>query len=269
MNVSKTVLTVFIALLAIGLSGIVAANGATSSTQQTFVGEGSYETSWNGNSGMMAIHTYTSNGNDHLNVDYHTGRTTGEQTGMTENGWTQVDREVSARGHDVKISANTFDNSNDMIEITTAAECGRVKLDQTTYTAESIPGYDIEGVASIHTVKARGRDTNVLIYTTTDETNTLIHLINDQGRSKINGIAVAGNGYGYEATGQYFKAKVHGDGEAYIIGSGESVGINMNVRNDNTHYSTTGNGMTYIELQDQFASRYSANGYIYAITPAY
>ena len=114
MNVSKTVLTVFIALLAIGLSGIVAANGATSSTQQTFVGEGSYETSWNGNSGMMAIHTYTSNGNDHLNVDYHTGRTTGEQTGMTENGWTQVDREVSARGHDVKISANTFDNSNDI-----------------------------------------------------------------------------------------------------------------------------------------------------------
>lgn len=249
-----------IALALIGTTGLAMAD----STTQTYVGDGSYSTNWNGNSGTMSIDTYTSYGADHINVDYRRGYTSGEQTGMTENGWTEIDRGVYAIGDGVAINTATVDNSGDLVAIGTSGTY--ITLNQEAYMTDEAFGYDVEGVVSDHRVMAIGREAGVSVYTEAGEAYTVVELTSNRfGFLRINGIAVAGNGYGYNATGQSFEASAWLSGETYIIGSGEYVGIDMDVRNDNTQYSATANGMVYIELYDQYNRGYNANGYIYAV----
>ena len=261
MKTNTAVITMIVAMIAmIGMTGLAMAD----STTQTYVGDGSYTTSWTGHGGTMNIDTYTSNGQDHLAVDYQNGGTYGAQTGST-NGWTEVDRSVVVHGRDVSIIAGTFDNSGDKIVIDARADRGVTRLIQTVYTTDEVFGYDIDGVASFHYVMAAGRDTGVSVYTEAGRSWTVVELDNDRGYARIEGAAVAGSGYGYAATGQYFDAKGRGPGEAYIIGSGDHVGIGVYVENDGTDYSAHGSGMTYIELYDGYDHRYDADGYIYAV----
>ena len=262
MKTNTAVITIIVAMIAmIGMTGLAMAG----STTQTYVGDGSYTTSWQGHGGTMNIDTYTSTGEDHLAVDYQNGHTDGYQTAST-NGWTEVDREVTTRGRYASIDTSTADNSGDQVDIHASADRGRTSLTQTVYTTDEVFGYDVDGVASIHEVTARGQDApSVYVYTRAGNAYTVVDLGNDYRRVEIRGVAVAGSGYGCAATGQYFDAEARGTGDAYIVGAGDSVGINAWIRNDNTWYSAYGREDVYIELYDEYDSRYRANGYIYAI----
>ena len=262
MNKTKTAIMVMIVAFVamIGMTGLAMAG----STTQTYVGDGTYTTSWHGHGGTMNIDTYTSNGQDHLTVDYQRGHTHGYQNGDT-NGWTEVDRSVFTVGCDVSISAVTIDNSGNLVAIDAGTDRGMARLSQTVYTDDDVFGYDVDGVASFHRVSANGRDPGVTVYTEAGNAYTVVDVDNMHGYVRIEGGAASGSGYGYAATGQYFDAIARSPGEAVIIGDGDYVGINARVRNDGTYYSSYGNGMVYIELYDEYDHRYDATGYVYAV----
>lgn len=262
MNIAKTVImSMIVTFLAIGmLTGLAAAG----STTQTYAGDGAYTTSWHGHGGTMAINTYTSNGQDHLAVDFNGGYSRGTQTGET-NGWTEVDRSVFAAGHDVSISTETYDNSGDLIAVDARTYRGMARLGQTVYIDDDVFGYDIDGVASFHRVSAAGWDPSVTVYTETGDAYTVIDVDNRRGYVRIKGGAAAGSGYGYAATGQYFDTIARGPGYAIVETGGDYVGIGAQFRNDHVWYHAYANDMVYIGEINDYNRRYEANGYVYAV----
>jgi len=258
MYTNNTVKSIIIAtIVMIGMTGLAMAG----STTQTYVGDGTYTTTWNGHHGTMNIDTYTSNGQDHLAVDYTAGYTSGSQTGST-NGWTEIDRNVNVYRKG-SITTESFDNSGDIVAINANTRRGITKLHQDVYLANGISGYNVDGVVSTHRVLATGRNYNVNVYTQAGDAYTVVDLNGRRGFGVIDGIAGAGSGYDHSATGQTFNVHSY-NGEAVIIGSGDYVGVNARITNDGTTYYTHANGMTYIELNDEYR-RYRATGYIYAV----
>ena len=271
MKTNTTVLAMIVAIVAmIGMTGFASAG----STTQTYVGDGSYTTSWNGYHGTMDIDTYTSNGHDHLAVDYQNGRTHGDQTGDT-NTWTKVERRVSAGGQDTSISTATIDNSGDLIAIDASAKRGRTRLGQTVILNDDTR---YNAIVSMHQVNARGYEYGVSVvalagYNPNDDTYgaTTVVDLDGKGCAGIVGIAGVGNNNIDAASGQAFRAYAREPGEADITAQGDNAGVGsfrmgaMQLQNDGTRYSARADGETYINLHDDHNYRYDAAGYIYAV----
>ena len=268
MNINKTaVITMIVTLMIIGMTGLAMAD----STTQTYVGDGSYTTSWTGHGGTMNIDTYTSNGQDHFTADYRRGYTVGTQSGST-NGWTEIDRSVNVRGSKVSISTESYDNSGNLVAIDGSTRRGMVSLQQDVYLVDGIAGYDVTGVVSEHRILSDGRNYDATVYTKAGNAQTVITLDGRYGDGRIAGVAAAGSGYGYSATGQMFEVKSsnhvswwnYNTGNAIIESGGDYVGIDAKIMNDGTTYIAQAHGMTYIVLDDEY-NRYYANGYVYAV----
>jgi len=75
---TKTVVTAMIAfVLAIGMTGL----GAAVTTDVTYTGDGSYNMNFNGaGTGYCGVHTFTSNGEDHMGATWTNAQATGWQT---------------------------------------------------------------------------------------------------------------------------------------------------------------------------------------------
>lgn len=283
MNSTKTaIMAMIIAFVAIiGMTGLAMAG----STTQTYVGDGTYTTSWNGNHGTMDIYTSTSNGQDHLSVDYQNGRSTGTQTGSTY-GWTILSRDVDTYCRDTAITATTLDNSFDIIEVDMSTERGRLSLEQMVFVKSDTPSGD--GVISLHDIEARGRNYEISVtalggyddhgtqYWTNDDTHDAVTILDLTGKVKADvwGFAAAGSSSTVAASGQAFIVDVRGSGEADITGIGGNVGTGsfiytegMKIRNDGTTYYSDASDETYINLNDIHNRKYKASGYIYAVTP--
>jgi hypothetical protein len=137
-------------------------------------------------------------------------------------------------------------------------------LDQTVYTDDDVFGYDVNGAASRHFLMAAGCEPSITVYTQAGDTSTIVDINGQYGYTSIDGIAATGSGYGYTATGQMFYVEAHGWGNVVIATGGDYVGSNVYVQNGWYEYPSYANGMTYIELNDNYRY-YDADGYIYAI----
>ena len=75
---SKTIVTAMVAMIvAIGMTGLVAAV----TTDVTYTGDGSYDMNFNGvGDGYCGVHTYTSNGEDHMQATWQNAEANGWQT---------------------------------------------------------------------------------------------------------------------------------------------------------------------------------------------
>lgn len=262
MKTAKTVImTMIVAIAMIGMTGLAMAG----STTQTYVGDGTYTTSWNGNGGTMDIDTYTGNGRDHLSVDFENGWSRGGQA-VTTNGWTEIDRSATTCGIDTSISAATLDNSGNRIVVDASADRGFTRLNQRTYIDDDAFGYDITGVASFHQVSACGRNPDVTVYTRAGDARTVVDLDNGWGYVRIAGAAVAGSGYEYAATGQCFSTKAYGHGDAVIMTRGDYVGVGIHVTNDGHSYpADVDDGGVLYKTHDEYDRRYRSSGCIYAV----
>lgn len=255
MNI-KTVTILITFIVMIGMTGFASAG----STTQTYIGDGSYTTSWNGNSGTMNIDTYTSNGQDHLIVDYQNGYSNGNQAGNT-NTWTKITRNVGTHGYKTSVSAETYDNSGNVVAINARARLGGTHLRQLAVMNDDV---NYNAVGSLHMVKAGGQNYGVSVYTQAGNAYTVIDL-NGRGIAGIRGAAGAATGLNAAYTGQMVSAFAHGPGEVIIEGVGDNVGDRFRVRNDATGYTSYANGETFINLYDNHNYQYGARGYIYAV----
>jgi hypothetical protein len=226
------------------------------------------------------INTYTSNGADYLTVDFQNGRCShsdGYQT-MTSNGYTVINRDVTAQGKKVSLSATSFDNSGNVVAITASAKRQQagVSLDQTVYM---IDGEYYTGVGSLHYVSADGKHYNVVVYTRAGNAYTLVDLSGKKGFAGVIGAAGSGSIGDYSGTGQYIVCahSMSKKGESYVVGSGDIVGGNLHTftTGDTTQTFVEENGeMIYMAVATDYNHRgyLHTHGYVYAVdtpeTPA-
>ena len=294
----KGTTTMLIAIVA--MIGMLSGLGAAVTTDVVYNGDGQYDCNYNGyGTGYIGIHTYTSDGSDHLMSEWTNTEAHGWQEMSTYSGsdpmvgdysGTVIDRSATVGGDGIGedeagyILTITADNDNNSVMSYADYHDNRgwgshVTTDQTVVVGSlvNIGGstYNVTGVAAATNIHgfAYGSNTTVsgLVRTQSGDEYTYALLAMENGKMNLYTLSAAGSVepafYGVDgACGQWVEVDAKGVG-VFAAGAGTDMhGAGFYMVDDDGHlyYYSHGTDVT-MDMTAPFDGNFDATGYVYAV----
>lgn len=123
--------SIIIAMMVVAMMTVGIGTVAAGSTDVTFAGDGSYDLKYGGSgNGLLFAHTFTSDGFDHLSVDFG-GAVSGQQSLDTSSGWTHIDRDSKVDGgYGVISTASGTDGTHGAVSTSVSSDDHMKIIDQ-------------------------------------------------------------------------------------------------------------------------------------------
>jgi len=294
---AKAIVTAMIVLfVAIGMTGI----GAAMDTNVYYNNDGSYDCNYDATgTGSIGIHTFTSDGEDHLVSGWTNSVASGWQAMETQSGnafsgaysYTTIDRSATVGGARVGgdeagyILTLTTDNNDNSVYTYADYHDNRgwgshVTTDQTVVVGSLVNiggnNWNVTGVAAVTEISgfAYGSNTTVsgLVRTQTGDEYTYAYIQMDNGKMNLYTLSAAASvdpalfGTYNGATGQLVYVNAEGVG-TFGAGAGTDMhGAAFHMVDDigTQNYYSNGAGVT-MDMATTFDGNFNANGYVYAV----
>lgn len=283
----------------VAMTGMLSGITAAMDTNVYYNGDGQYDCNYNGyGTGYVGIHTYTSDGSDHLMSGWTNSQASGCQTMDTYSGTaystdysgTVIDRSATVGGAHVGgdeagfiVTITTDGNNNTIISEAIYHDNhgwgSHITTDQTVVVGSlvNIGGtvYNVTGVAAVTNINgfAYGSNTTVsgLVQTQSGDEYTYAILVMENGRMNLYTLSAAGSVtpafMGVDgACGQWVEVDAKGVGE-FRAGAGTDMhGAGFRMADDTGYfnYNSYGTDVT-MNMITTFDGNFDATGYVYAV----